>query len=1011
MSDFEPDEQEWDDTDDSGSEIEESGSLEDEDFYSGSDSESGASDEEIGPEGANEDTAEVEDVNAQAVEKEIDEDFARLVGNIREGNDLSAGGMLNKSWDIPILDDTNANFHDEIRAASGIGKVRGKKGRGRRPHNQPALSPEVKSLIGTGSKAFVDQRIDEAIQTMKEVIRVEPRASAAWSVLIACYREKGQMDAVIQLGIMSAHLDGDWEQWYKLGEQSRERGYIQQAMYCYRKATQIDPDNVQAYWERASLAKEMGDPRTVKSSYLGILRRYPHDMNVLMELHPVLVESSDLQLVAELYSAALSHHQTVHPAGPPASVESGSTASEAPFTEIHLYVLADTYNALGDCDKAINSIRSGVRWLQGRADQKFWDALPDDREYDIPGIEREPGSHGIEPAHNPLHVNARHRLAISRLKLSEFAEAKIHCDIILNQSLQEYWPLFQEIADAYFEKEQFDLALKIYENLASETQSSGLHVLMQTAACRRHQGDMPGSIEVYQHVISNWPEDSDAKMKLAEIYEIINEPRKALNLVSQVIDARKRRSAKGNESSVAAATNRHVANSLFDETVAASGKGKGSKNTTKLSASELKELERKRQENIDAWYKRVLELMEAAIRGEAEAESEWISAFRGLKPSGKAAKSRKEEESNQDDLASRLQLELEVDANRRNRLMLIDDGKIKIFRGISIDDWLMLMIQYAFIRTRRNFYGIAQEVLKHVRLSIAFQDINYQTTLRLSLIACAMYHRDSDTIREQCRALINTYQFNNEPLRLLLVSLGGGFLSTEAFINTRLQKHLIRELRTAEEVVKGKDAKWNAISGRWVVQSGSGTRDDAEEGLEEPVVAAEKSRDKAPLPKPTQGNPIHMGVYGMLCSCAKSYSSALFYLLQAYDYHNDDPVICLAVGVACLGRAMQRQADNRNYMITQGFAFLSRYRKLRGGQDEDVDEVDYNFGRAFQQLGLHGYAVKHYEKVLNATEKRMKEGSTDLGLAREAAYNLSLILVTTGATELADELYRRWLSI
>lgn len=35
-----------------------------------------------------------------------------------------------------------------------------------------------------------------------------------------------------------------------------------------------------------------------------------------------------------------------------------------------------------------------------------------------------------------------------------------------------------------------------------------------------------------------------------------------------------------------------------------------------------------------------------------------ISAFRGLKPSGKAAKSRKEEESNQDDLASRLQLEL-----------------------------------------------------------------------------------------------------------------------------------------------------------------------------------------------------------------------------------------------------------------------------------------------------------------------------------------------------------------
>ncbi len=31
--------------------------------------------------------------------------------------------------------------------------------------------------------------------------------------------------------------------------------------------------------------------------------------------------------------------------------------------------------------------------------------------------------------------------------------------------------------------------------------------------------------------------------------------------------------------------------------------------------------------------------------------------------------------------------------------------------------------------------------------------------------------------------------------------------------------------------------------------------------------------------------------------------------------------------------------------------------------------------------------------------------------AREAAYNLSLILVLTGAPALADALYRRWLSI
>lgn len=35
----------------------------------------------------------------------------------------------------------------------------------------------------------------------------------------------------------------------------------------------------------------------------------------------------------------------------------------------------------------------------------------------------------------------------------------------------------------------------------------------------------------------------------------------------------------------------------------------------------------------------------------------------------------------------------------------------------------------------------------------------------------------------------------------------------------------------------------------------------------------------------------------------------------------------------------------------------------------------------------------------------------DLGLAREAAYNLSLIYVTTGAASLAEGLYRKWLSL
>lgn len=44
----------------------------------------------------------------------------------------------------------------------------------------------------------------------------------------------------------------------------RELGYSRQALYCYGKLYSLDPANVDALWDRASLAKEIGDLRTVR---------------------------------------------------------------------------------------------------------------------------------------------------------------------------------------------------------------------------------------------------------------------------------------------------------------------------------------------------------------------------------------------------------------------------------------------------------------------------------------------------------------------------------------------------------------------------------------------------------------------------------------------------------------------------------------------------------------------------------------------------------------------------
>ena len=56
---------------------------------------------------------------------------------------------------------------------------------------------------------------------MQEVIRIEPRAAPAWSVLAQCYDDMGERGKALQLRIMAAHLNHDADEWGELAEQSR----------------------------------------------------------------------------------------------------------------------------------------------------------------------------------------------------------------------------------------------------------------------------------------------------------------------------------------------------------------------------------------------------------------------------------------------------------------------------------------------------------------------------------------------------------------------------------------------------------------------------------------------------------------------------------------------------------------------------------------------------------------------------------------------------------------------
>lgn len=138
---------------------------------------------------------------------------------------------------------------------------------------------------------------------------------------------------------------------------------------------------------------------------------------------------------------------------------------------------------------------------------------------------------------------------------------------------------------------------------------------------------------------------------------------------------------------------------------------------------------------------------------------------------------------------------------------------------------------------------------------------------------------------EQCRKLINQYQFNAEPLRILTASLASGLRNTDAFITSTLQKHLFREMKLFDMAVKNPgNLRWNPLNKRYAlrggtskdVEGGEGEADgEEEEGGNEDENVANDSKSAATPALPTKEDPLIATIYGQISNAAKSYQSAI----------------------------------------------------------------------------------------------------------------------------------------
>lgn len=203
--------------------------------------------------------------------------------------------------------------------------------------------------------------------------------------------------------------------------------------------------------------------------------------------------------------------------------------------------------------------------------------------------------------------------------------------------------------------------------------------------------------------------------------------------------------------------------------------------------------------------------------------------------------------------------------------------------------------------------------------------------------------------------------------------------------------------------------------------------------FQERATLTTKDASGQPIPAEDMDIPL-LVLYGHILYAGTSFTNALNYFFRAYALAPENPVVLLSIGLSYIHHSLKRQSDNRHYLIMQGLSFMQEYRRVREKSPipQERQEVEFNFARVWQMLGLTHLAVLGYHRCLALSEEveaereRFKKGknipvtagggasSKDVWVedfTREAAFALQCLYSFSEETKLAKEVTDRWLVI
>lgn len=847
------------------------------------------------------------------------------------------------------------------------------------------LDPEVRMHLSQANEAFVRQDFQLALNSYLEVIKKDPKNFNAYKTLGEIYKSQGRLHECCNYWLLAANIHPwDSQFWSNVAELSSELGYIDQAIYCYTRAISADSNKRPEFiLERAILYKEKKQYGRALEGFQKIHSLFPTDSNIIKNLASVYLEQKRVNDAINLYMSILD--QNMRP--------SESTESQVPsFDWAELNILCELYLSQHAYVVGIKILKLVARWLQDRSDEKWWDEQDNDIEFDRRRftVIKQRSATDQEAAQDKefdLPIDIRFKLGVLRLGLDQKEEAMFHFDYLRDE---------EEIADLLFEagkaleaqgynEDAIEFLNKAYDD--EEQRSTELLELM--GKCNLEMGEYQQAKEIYTSLAEVLPESLDIKLALIEALYHLGDVEEAGVLLERVSAMAKDTEKEGikdtlgdDEEPLPLINNTQLIRSARSAKLTEDERIDIENNAKRRVLEKFHRMQRL-QPAIDthdrvavmAWIKLAAQLVEMFMSVRSFFPRDKNRLFKGI-----ILYKRKKQMGINDKLARVYNLYEGMTApdNIRHELTSVTE-----YRGLSYDEWFFIFVQYAILlhQYEENIEIAIQTIEIAQGVSVFVQDKKKSNIMKLIRLMFSINQDDATGIAVHVRHFLSVNQFSPFMYKFFMCCFSSGSKRWASYTSYLHQKFFLRQVKAFDSILKN-----TKITGMATI-----TAD---------VKNVNLKKDNLEV----------LYTYATLFGGSRSHVSEVIYANRAYQSYHQDPTVCLILGISHVHRSMQRLSTNRHLQLLQGISYLLEYRshRLANATDYERQEVEFNFGRLFQMIGLPSLAVKFYDKVLSFHDK-LEDSTYDLLM--EAAHNLSLIYTISGNTALAREITVKYLTI